>query len=51
MAIFFFGIDSDFRESYEYIKYIEGIIEIIIALLSLSEAIFLIYKHKNECLK
>ena len=47
MAIFFFGIDSDFRERYEYIKYIEGIIEIIMALFSLSEAIFLIYKHKN----
>ena len=49
MLIFFFMIDTDFRGNYN--KYADGIIDIIMAILLLVEAIFLIVKYKTECLK
>lgn len=51
MAIFFFSIDSKFREIFNYIQNVEGIIDIIMAVLLLAEIVFLIYKNQKECLK
>ena len=49
MLIFFFMIDANFRDNYN--KYTDGIIDIIMAILFLAEAIILIVKFKTECLK
>ena len=51
MTIFYFSIDSNFKELRHYNKTIEGIIYIIMSVLLLVEIIFLIYMYKNQCLK
>ena len=51
MTIFYFSIDSNFKELRHYNKTIEGIIYIIMSILLLVEIIFLIYMYKNQCLK